>query len=108
MPLLQAIMRFGQTFIEQRRSRREPVYFPAWIASDADLQWHPCTVLDVSDGGARIMLSSRTRVPKEFWLVLTRDGTRRRRCEIAWRSDDQIGVSYLGPLQSYQPKVGLH
>jgi PilZ domain len=101
MPLLQAIFRYGRAFIEQRRSLRESVHFPAWIAGDADRQWHACTVLDVSDGGARIMMSSPTRVPKEFWLILARDGTRRRRCQIAWRSDDQLGVSYVGPLQAH-------
>jgi hypothetical protein len=108
MPLLQAIFRYGRSFIEQRRWLRESVYFPAWITSDAGPQWHSCTVLDVSDGGARIMLSSQTCVPDEFWLVLTRDGTRRRRCQVAWRSDDQIGVSYVGPLQSYRPQAALH
>jgi len=108
MPLLQAIMRLGQTFNEQRRSLRDHVYFPAWIKSDIDSQSYECTVLDVSDGGARIVVSSRMRVPKEFWLVLTSDGTRRRRCEIVWRSDNQVGVRYLGPVQSSQRKAGLH
>jgi len=108
MPLLQAITRFKQRFIEQRRSRREPVYFPAWIESTLGSQRHECSVLDVSDGGARILVPARTRISKEFWLLLSKDGARRRRCQIAWRSDDQIGVSYLGPPEGEELKAVLH
>jgi PilZ domain-containing protein len=100
MSFLQVIARLRPSFIEQRRSTREHVDFPAWIESDFEVRSRECTVLDVSDGGARIMVSQRTRVPAEFWLVFSRDGKKRRRCRMVWRSDDQIGLSYLGPLQS--------
>ena len=100
MSLLQAIARAGRSFMEQRRSMRELVQFPAWIKADNESRIRECTILDVSDGGARILVSAPSYVTKEFWLLLTKDGTRRRRCRIAWRSDDQIGVSYLGPPQS--------
>lgn len=100
MSLLQAIKRVKQTFIEQRRSIREDVQFPAWIDIADGSQPRNCTVLDVSEGGARIMLSSPTELPKDFWLVLTKDRTRRRYCRLVWRSDTQIGVAYLGPIQS--------
>jgi hypothetical protein len=100
MSLLQAIAWVKQTFIEQRRSIREHVHFPAWTEVGDGSQRRECTVLDVSDGGARIMVSSPGRLPKEFWLVFTTDGTRRRRCRMIWRSEGQIGVKYLGPPQS--------
>jgi hypothetical protein len=100
MSLLQVITRATQSFIEQRRSMREQVNFPAWIELGLRSQRRDCTVLDVSDGGARIALSSRDAPSKEFWLVFSKDGTRRRRCRVIWRSADQIGVSYLGPIQS--------
>ena len=100
MSLLQAISRFKQAFIEQRRSMREHVHFPAWIEIGDGSTRRECTVLDVSDGGARIMVSSLVRLPPEFWLVLSKDGSRRRRCRSVWRSDEQVGVTYLAPLQS--------
>jgi hypothetical protein len=100
MSLLEAITRFTQTFIEQRRSIREHVHFPAWTEIGDGSQRRECTVLDVSEGGARIMVSSPATFPKEFWLVFSKDGTRRRRCRRIWRSNEQIGVTYLEPLQS--------
>jgi hypothetical protein len=103
MSLLQAISRFTQNFIEQRRSIREHVYFPAWTETGNGSQRGECTVLDVSESGARIMVSPLVRFPKEFWLVFSKDGTRRRRCRIIWRSNEQIGVTYLEPLQSDGP-----
>jgi PilZ domain len=108
MPLLQAIMRVRQTFIEKRRSIREHVHFPAWTEIGDGSQRCECTVLDISEDGARIMLSSPTLLPEEFWLVFTKDGTRRRRCRMVWRSDEQVGVIYLGPPQSYGSSAALN
>jgi PilZ domain len=100
MSLLQVITRFKHTFIEQRRSIREHVHFPAWIEIGEGSQRRECTILDVSESGSRLLMSSPARFPKEFWLVFSKDGTRRRRCRMVWRSNEQIGVTYLEPLQS--------
>ena len=100
MRVIQAITRLRQAFNEQRRSIREPVQFPAWLDFGNGTPRRDCTVLDVSEHGARIMVDSPVSVPKEFWLVLTKSGTRRRRCRVVWRSSGEIGVSYLGPLES--------
>jgi hypothetical protein len=98
MSLLQSIMDFKQTFIEQRRSPRENVQFPAWIDIGNGAALRDCTVLDVSEDGARIMVASPAELPKEFYLVLSKHGTRRRG-RLAWRSGEEVGVSYLGPLE---------
>ena len=98
MSLLRAIARFRRTFIEQRRSLREPVQFPAWIDIGDGSRPRNCEVLDVSEGGARIMVSSQDKLPKEFWLILASDRTRRRHCRMVWRSDTQAGVAYLGDI----------
>jgi hypothetical protein len=105
--LFQAFARFKQTFIEQRRSIREHVDFPAWIDIGDNSQPRNCTVLDVSEDGARIMASYLAELPKEFWLVLSKDRTRRRHCQIVWRSDTQAGLKYLGPIQHdfFPPKL---
>jgi hypothetical protein len=99
MSLLQTIMRSKRALSEQRRSLREHVNFPAWIQVDPGSQSHECTVLDVSEDGARIMVPSSVRLPREFWFILSKSDIRRRRCRMVWRSNDQIGVFYLGPLQ---------
>jgi len=100
MSLLQVISRFKQSFIEQRRSIRERVNFPAWIDVGDRSQRIECTVLDVSEGGARLMVPESAKLPREFWLVFSKSGTRRRRCQKVWRSDEQIGVTYIGPLHA--------
>src|SRR5262245_29959470 len=98
LPLLQAFGRVNPKFLEQRRAPREDVQFSAWIDIGDGGSLLDCTVLDVSDEGARITLASPVRLPKIFHLVFTRQGTRRRRCRLVWRVDGEIGVNYLGPL----------
>lgn len=89
---------------ERRRSVREPREFQpesTWV-------WEAgqnCVILDVSEYGARIMVEeSGASLPKEIWLFLNPTGTRRRRCRVIWRSEDQIGVSYLGSWETREPE----
>jgi hypothetical protein len=74
------------------------VEFPAWIDIGNDVVPRSCTVVDVSDAGARITVAFPTKLPKEFDLILTMLGTKRR-CQVVWCSDEQIGVSYVGPME---------
>jgi len=96
LSLLQTIMGVRQAFIEQRRSLREDVRFPAWIDVGSG-ELRDCTVLDVSDEGARIAIATPRTLPEVFYLVLSRNGTRRP-CRLIWRSRDEVGLFYLGPL----------
>jgi hypothetical protein len=50
-----------------------------------------CTVRNVSDVGACLLVVSPLTVPAAFDLLV--DGVRRR-CAVAWRSPDRIGVQY--------------
>jgi hypothetical protein len=95
---LQAIVGVKQAFIEQRRSLREDVRFPAWADVGDGSAPRSCTVLDVSDDGARIGIAVSARLPKEFYLVLGTNGTRRR-CRLVWRSHEEAGLFYLAPLE---------
>ena len=98
MSLLQAINPFKRRY-EQRRSIREAVSFSAWISPGHGAAVLPCMVLDVSEHGARIELASPAEIPDDFRLFLTNDGSRQRRCRVVWRSDAQIGVSYMAPVE---------
>ena len=62
-------------------------------------------VLDVSEQGARIEISSMIDVPDSFYLILARAGSRKRLCRVAWRGDDQIGICYLGPVEHDSVKI---
>jgi hypothetical protein len=38
-------------------------------------------------------------VPNEFILALSSDGAARRRCRVAWRTKDQVGVEFLKEIK---------
>ena len=91
MPLAQA----DAGFIEKRQSPRHRVQCPAWVDCGVGSQLRSCTVWDMSDAGARISIDAPAEVPGEFSLVFTIDGSVRRRCQVVWRSDGQLGARYL-------------
>jgi len=100
MPLLETISWVARTFKERRRSLREQVQYSAWIDLDDGTPPRHCSVLDVSEEGARLVLpSAAVALPNEFSLVFTRYGRIRRRCRMVWRQGAEVGVKYLGPLE---------
>jgi hypothetical protein len=52
-----------------------------------------CTVRNLSKTGACLMVTSPLGIPDEFDLVLDRD-KETRRCRVAWRAADRIGVEF--------------
>jgi PilZ domain len=78
--------------IERRKFGRRTVLKPALcIASDGGLT--ECTVVDQSDGGARVQLKSG-EPSLEFTLFIPEDDFAVR-CIIVHRREGQIGVKYL-------------
>ncbi|MEH2538180.1 MULTISPECIES: PilZ domain-containing protein [unclassified Bradyrhizobium] len=55
-----------------------------------------CTLLDVSDSGAKLEVEGSTDVLKtqEFFLVLSSTGMAFRRCELVWVNGAQAGVRF--------------
>ena len=52
-----------------------------------------CTVRDLSDAGARLIIPSSTfGVPHEFKLKIGDDGPRD--CRVAWRTETAVGVKF--------------
>jgi hypothetical protein len=54
-----------------------------------------CTMSDISDGGAQLVISEIEDLPNELLLSLSRDGTVRRQCELVWREAGRIGVRFV-------------
>ena len=100
MFLSQAFARFKRPFVERRQSVREQVQFQALIEFGGGSRPLNCTVMDVSEGGARIKVASPAQLPKDFWLVLTKDRMKRRQCQMVWHSKSQIGIKYLGDVHT--------
>ena len=58
-----------------------------------------CFVLNISSGGAGLVLDSEIPIPFSFDLEIDEEGARRR-CLVAWRNDCHIGVSFELDRQS--------
>ena len=58
-----------------------------------------CTMMDVSDTGARLIVDTSIKglSLKEFFLLLSSTGLAYRRCELAWVNGDTIGVNFRKP-----------
>ena len=80
---------------ELRRYRRVDLSYVARVLSlQADLICD-CAIVDVSEGGARIAVLATEMVPDEFLLTLSASSDVSRRCKVAWRRDDEVGVIFV-------------
>ena len=84
---------------ERRKYQRHVVNIPAMIDCGDGSPMRDCTVLEISDAGARVSIESSETLPIEFTLLLTRGGVRRR-CRLVWRSEQVIGVEFVTRTRS--------
>ncbi len=55
-----------------------------------------CIVWDMSDGGARLAIAhALNSLPRTFTLVLYKDGSVRRDCEVVWTDTRYVGVKFI-------------
>jgi hypothetical protein len=54
-----------------------------------------CTMIDVSAGGARLVLSTPDPLPNRFFLILSHDGALRHLCQPVWQTDTKAGVQFI-------------
>jgi hypothetical protein len=81
---------------QHRKFARRKVEQAVLMMSDKGSIIGPCTMLDVSEGGARLKLGSDLAVPEHFILLLSKiDGRLKRHCLVAWRKEKQLGVRFV-------------
>lgn len=80
--------------IEYRKSVRHKVRQPARLATVGGSILCTCVMFDVSATGAQLK-GCGIDVPKEAVLVLSRDGTVRRRFQVVWHNEDCVGIKFL-------------
>jgi hypothetical protein len=78
---------------DNRKSRRRPIRYSAWMALDND-KLHGCVLSDISDTGARLDVEDSKALPDHFMLLLSGTGSARRSCRVIWRAPAQIGVAF--------------
>ena len=85
-----------------RNSVRKALRHPAWMDIGDGSPLRSCTLSDVSQTGAKLVIENPNDIPAEFTLLLTGDGAVRRRCRVMRRGNGEIGVQFLNasPPQS--------
>jgi hypothetical protein len=78
---------------ERRRILRRKVNIAARIDVDGTIR--DCTVVDISELGANVAVEAADQLPDSFMLLLTPSGHPARRCRVAWRSGENVGVEFL-------------
>lgn len=55
-----------------------------------------CVIWDMSDGGARLSVACPLAdLPGTFTLVLFKEGSLRRDCEVVWTDSSYVGVKFV-------------
>ena len=78
---------------ELRKHPRQLTLQTAKIFLDSHSPAIPCAVLNLSEGGACVLLPSRTYVPGLFDMAIDHSKTLYE-CRVAWRRGDKIGVAF--------------
>jgi PilZ domain len=79
-----------------RAAERRTVTLRTWITARDLPEAVACSLSDVSETGARIVVADGSRIPEVFELRMTRDGRVMRRCRIIWRRERVVGVRFVG------------
>jgi hypothetical protein len=85
-----------RTRAELRKKPRRQFHYSAKIVTDGKEPARTCTISDISQNGARLVLDGDDQLPDRFVLLLTRNGGARRRCRVIWRTGMTIGVAFTG------------
>jgi hypothetical protein len=79
-----------------RKGRRRQMQLGCWIVTRSDSEPQQCQLNEISGRGAKITLPDANKVPASFILLLTEDGKAAHKCAVVWRSDNEVGLRFLG------------
>ena len=79
---------------DKRKHRRRSLSRQATLRGSDGSEIAGCTVNDISDGGAKVILDRPARLPATFALWLKDDGSVLRECKLVWREGDVLGVEF--------------
>jgi len=77
-----------------RKSRRRDISTQGMIYDANGRAVMPCSLLNVSETGAKLQLSQDVPLPRSFSLALTPDGNVRRLCQPVWQRSTVAGVRF--------------
>lgn len=79
---------------ELRKKRRRQLHYRAQILLSKKGRPRSCSIRDISESGARIVLQKDEELPKRFLLLLSSRGAARI-CREVWRDELTVGVEFL-------------
>lgn len=82
---------------DKRKSRRRTMRYSAWLALEGEVL-QGCAISDISETGARINVEDADALPDHMTLLLSGNGSPRRKCQVIWRQQGQIGVRFAPRL----------
>lgn len=81
---------------DERKGKRRPLRRAAMVSFGQAGTAVPCVIWDMSDGGARLAIARPIAdVPRHFMLLLTKDGSVKRVCEVVWTDTRYVGVKFV-------------
>ena len=81
-------------FGRKPRPSRRRTYQAAWMTIDGSFAARQCTVIDISEGGARLRVEDPQFVKPHFHLKFDRTSPGRA-CKVAWKKGDLIGIKFV-------------
>ena len=87
--------------LEKRQSPRHRLSRTVYVATGVSAPLK-CELVDISQTGARLKVGDPRSAAQEFLVVLA--GGLRRWCRVMWRSDSEIGIHFIDPPQSLEPR----
>ena len=78
---------------KSRPSRRRTNQ-PAWMSVDGSFATRQCTIVDISEDGARLRVEDPHFVKPHFHLKFER-ASPGRACKVAWTKGDLVGIKFM-------------
>ena len=79
---------------DMRKQPRRHFQYRAQILIGKQGPLRACSIADISEGGARLMLQTAEDLPSRFVLVLSARGGARRVCRLVWQEGAIAGVEF--------------
>ena len=77
------------------RGTRKSIQQAGWIVFEGSFAARPCTVVDLSDAGAKITAADPSPVRTKLRLAFSRDVRSGRPCEVVWQRGKTFGVKFI-------------
>jgi hypothetical protein len=78
-----------------RKDVRQAVNITCWLRNDTASKFIEARIRNISAGGVQVIVSSPNEISDTVDLYMTRDGKIARRCHVAWRRADTMGLMFV-------------